>query len=311
MIWVKGTDLRSEDAKVYEWNGEKFDGLTTIRDAVWGSPDVYIGVWVADEAKRLFALHEAGMEVQKRTLVYDPTEGRYCPALETWSASELFKDPEYLTKHGFRMRQRCADRGTVLHELMYAYSQNEVYSQDDIKYWVNDTVAASYATNNPYRCDIEETTAYCESLNAWLRETGFTPILAEVFAANRKFKYATTIDVVGQFPGDGTIYHMDVKSRDDTTRSDAIQLAAQRYTEFIGRPGTWDEIPTEDILNRKTARSGNILVTPERTRYRLLANNQLHKYFRSFQRGIHEYKSLSMKGVYDRAITPKKEKVAA
>ena len=74
---------------------------------------------------------------------------------------------------------------------------------------------------------------------------------------------------------------------------------------------TWEEIPTTDLLNRKTARSGNILITPERTRLRLLGNNQIYRFFRSFQRGVHEYRSLSVKGVYDRAILTKKEMKAA
>lgn len=308
--WTRGTQLRSPDAKTYTWgeSQEQFHGLTTIRDAVWGTHDVAHGTWVAQEAQRLFDLHERGMNAI--TTGYIRTAWGYERTLTEFPAAQLIKDDGYLTKHGFRMLGRAADRGSVTHELLYAYGQGECYAPADIKYWVDEKVAEGDGTQ-PYLCDLEETTAHCLSLNRWLLGTGFRPIIAECFGANRKLGYAFTLDAIGRFGDERCLWHIDAKSRGQIHVEDAFQLAAQWYAEFLGTPGTWNEINMRTLLNKKFARSGILLVTPEKTVLRPLNMSQLPELWKAWKAIVSLYRFRHVRGIFERGILPAKELKAA
>ena len=277
-MWVKGTDLRDDKTGVYRWppvadgpefaeDAAQYTGCTTILKRVFGEPDIAHAVWVGQEARRLFGLHDAKLPALVSD-VYLAEDG--CTLIrEAYEkpAKDLILEPNYLEKHGFRMSGRAADRGTVVHEFLRYWCIEGALSPVDVPFWVEDRIAQGDGLL-PYRCDPDETIGYTVALCHWLADTGFRILFTEIPGFHDGLGYAATLDAGGVFPGGDCLWVVDAKTRGQSRREDALQLAAQVGTEWLGKPGTAERVRWADLAGGLPIKAASLLVTPEKVTFR-------------------------------------------
>lgn len=186
--------------RFYEWRGDPFWSVTTIIGG--GVPKPALINWAKkftaevayDEFKTLAAMHDA-----------DDRDGAI----------------DWLKGAAFRMRDRAADLGSIVHASCEAYALDK-----PIPPW---PVTAK---------------ARMEGFKAFLEdhEPDYHNVEASVF--NRSENYAGTLDSICTIAG--RRYLLDIKTGKGVYPETALQLAAYRYSEFIaGADGA--EIPMPEV----------------------------------------------------------------
>lgn len=268
MSYTKGTDLRSADGTYYEWphpmfghtNPRQYHGLTTVIRSFGADNDFAAATWTAQEAQRL---HTAALNKEDvwryAGSVWDGS--RYENQYEQVPAAELLMDSEYLRKFQFSELGRCADRGTVVHELLHYYSNPDSFplADADVPHWVQDVIGQGDG-NKAYRCDEDETIGYCRSLNNWIHTVKPGIVMSEVAGFHDELGYACTMDAVLHI-GD-QLYLTDAKSRAATSLQDALQVMAQKNCTHLAVTGEDRRIDAAPILS--VAIPSVLLVTPEK-----------------------------------------------
>lgn len=293
-----GTDLRGPDGHYSFPQGEGYEpqkllGLTTVIGLVKGGSDFAAGTWTAQEAQRLYEASKSAQTVFRYRGCEYAGDGRWERLYDEVDAGGLLSDPDHLRLFHVAELSRCADRGTVLHELARYYSLEDSYplADADVRYWVSDRIAQGDG-NQAYRCDEYETTAYCVSLNQWIREQSVRILRSEFAAYHSRLGYACTIDALCAI-GDGQKLGMvDFKSRGSSSRSDAWQLAAQWHCDRL--IVDWDKsVPARHLLGMFEPMS--ILVTPESVSVRRLGDS-LKTAWKEFRLILNLYRSLETTG---------------
>ncbi len=296
MIYRVGTDLRKDNVYTFPLSPEgevtpeskTYPSLTSIIRLVGGGADFAAGTWTAQEAQRLFAAHNAGESVWK----YAGAEwdgSRFERLYREMPAGELLTDAEHLRMFHVTELGRTADRGTVVHSLANYYSGETNYplADEDIKHWVDDVVGYGDGTQ-PYRCDVDETTAYCISLNQWIREKGVRILRSEFAGISTTYGYACTCDALCLIGDETQMSLVDFKTRASTSRADVWQLAAQSKVDLI--VSNWDTAGNGRELFSVVKYVRSVLVTPEGVSVKTVPQETLDMAFDEFLaiRSLHE-----------------------
>lgn len=272
-MWSKGTDLR-DSRGVYRWapierapegliferGAREYRSITGILDHVFGNPDIAHAAWVAQEAQRLFALHEAKLMDHCTTIERDEA-GQFVRVFEDVPPADRLLDANWLRKHGFRMSERAADRGTVVHEMMRYWHLHGGIHPSDVADWVDATICEGDGIA-PYRCDQDEATAYCLSLVHFLSESDIQIIASEVPGFSDARGYACTLDCIAII--DGALWIVDAKTSKHSSRAHAYQLVAQSECDWYPAVGTTTQIARCDMFSGIEPRLGSLLIQPEK-----------------------------------------------
>ncbi|MER3495421.1 MAG: hypothetical protein C4320_00460 [Armatimonadota bacterium] len=268
----------------------RYDGLTTVRDAVLGRSDVSHAVWVASEAKRLFAAHQAGEPATLHDSVRLPS-GEYIPSVCEADPAELILSGRYLDRHGFHKLGCAADRGRIVHLLLSEYNASEPLTPMACESRVRKILGAGDG-DTPYRCTADDVIPYAQSLARWLAETGATVHASEIPGFADRHGYACTLDAILVFPNIREYYLVDLKTRSVSQRGDAIQLIAQDRCTWYGVPGTDSRKRRREFLPRRRNRVASLLVTPDSVRLRVIPEAEHPRIWRSWLRILATYREL-------------------
>jgi len=240
----------------------KLFGVTTMLGD--DEPPAYAwSEWIAQEAVRLFALHESGRTDNAIEAVWNGER------LE-WVSNPIHASSrltvEYLKGEGRRRSQAAMDRGTVVELLLEDWKELGFITKGDLGHWLTDKLTQYRRDGIPYQCTFDEAYPFAESLRDWLEETGAEVVATNIFVLNPEAGYATVIDAYIKFGG--VLYSCNLKTASSANRKHAMQVAAEHFATHWVPPGTLVAEPYETI--RKAIVPAIVLCTKEGTRLRKL-----------------------------------------
>lgn len=263
---------RSKRRYYHLGEGMDFTGVTAITG---GEPPAYAWAsWIATEAGRLFALHNAGMDDVKFESVWDGNH------LE-WVASPVSPGERlvdgYLEGHGTRMSQRAADRGTVTELLLTDWQKFGYIAEEDVEDWLKHKLYEFRPDGKAWQCHFDEVYPYCLGLRAFLEEHNVEIKATSVLVLHDKLKYATVVDLWAVI--DGTLYSLNLKTSSATRRDHAEQVSAEFYATHYVPTGAVEAVPYEKV--RKAMVPGILIVDGGKATLRKL--NDPSYWFESFK----------------------------
>ncbi len=252
--------------------GMDYTGVTAITG---GDPPAYAwATWISQEAARLFALHNAGMDDVKFESVWN---GEHLD----WVASPVSPGERlvdgYLEGHGTRMSQRAADRGTVTELLLADWAKLGYVAEDDLGEWLKHKLYDYRPDGKAWQCHFDEVYPYAFQLRAFLESHNVEIKATSVLVLHDKLKYATVVDLWAVI--DGTLYSLNLKTSSATRRDHAEQVAAEFYATHYVPTGATEAQPYDKI--RKAMVPGILLVTQEGASLRKLEDPSY--WFESFK----------------------------
>ena len=266
-----GTKLNRRLYHVAE--GVKLFGVTTMLGD--DEPPAWAwATWTAQEAERLFVLHEKGQMDKKFEAVWNGE------AIE-WASSDVHPSErlraDYLKGEGARRSQAARDRGHVVEKLLKAWQELGMVRKQDLQHWLEDVLTQYREDLMPWQCRFDEAYPFAASLQSWLETNEVEVLQTDVFVLNPDMGYATVVDAWVKMGKN--IYSVNLKTASSATRKHAEQVAAEFMATHFLPHGTQEAIPFDDL--RREMIPAIILCTEKSTRLRKL--DDVDTWWKSFQ----------------------------
>jgi hypothetical protein len=211
--------IRDDGLRSYPWQGRQLISATSLRQAC-GVPYA-LARWMQGQVALAAVASPTAVKLYADGIYAASTKG------DTVAIAELEREAKaFLLKEANSKRDKAADRGTAIHEVVSRPEGTDV----------SDVPPAIWAAASQFHRAI--------------KELGLTILLQERQVYNLSLGYAGSFDLI--CIKDGVVTLVDIKTGAGVYIDHAIQLALYRYGEFIGANDVIDNEAT-DILHSVSA----------------------------------------------------------